>query len=40
MRVPNLHAAFKRHLIKVRNFLRKIVEGLRHDQISRNLKEQ
>ena len=46
MRVPNLHTAPKRHLIKIRTFLRKIdsylekykfarrFEGLRLDQIS------
>ena len=46
MRVPNLHAAPKRHLIKIRTFLKKIdshlekykfarrFEGLRLDQIS------
>ena len=44
MRVPNLHTAPKRHLIKIRNFLKKIdsylekfarrFEGLRPDQIS------
>ena len=46
MHVPNLHMAPKRHLIKIRTFLRKIdsylenykfarrFEGLRLDQIS------
>ena len=46
MRVPNLHRAPKRHLIKIRTFLRKIdsylenykfarrFKGLRLDQIS------
>ena len=46
MCVPNLHTAPKRHLIKIRNFLKKIdsylgkynfarrFEGLRLDQIS------
>ena len=46
MRVPNLHTAPKRHLIKIRTFLKKIdsylekykfarrFEGLRLDQIS------
>ena len=46
MRVPNLHTAPKRHLIKIRTFLTKIdsyleknkfarrFEGLRLDQIS------
>ena len=46
MRVPNLHTASKRHLIKIRTFLEKIdfffekyifarhFEGLRLDQIS------
>ena len=48
MLVPNLHTAPKRHLIKIRTFLKKIdsylekykfarrFEGLRLDQISRN----
>ena len=45
MRVPNLHTAPKRHLIKIRNFLKidfnlekykfaRRFEGLRLDQIS------
>ena len=44
MRVPNLHTAPKRHLIKIRTFLKKIdsylekynffFKGLRLDQIS------
>ena len=46
MRVPNLHTAPKRHLIKIKTFLKKIdsylekykftgsFEGLRLDQIS------
>ena len=46
MRVPNLHTAFKRHLIKIRTFLRRTdsylekykfarrLEGLRLDQLS------
>ena len=46
MRVPNLHTAPKRHLIKIRTFLKKIdfylekykyvrrFEGLKLDQIS------
>ena len=46
MRVPNLHTALKRHLIKIRTFLRKIdsylekyklarcFEGLRLDHFS------
>ena len=45
MRVPNLHTAFERHLIKIRIFLKKVeshlekykfarrFEGLRLDQI-------
>ena len=52
MRVPNLHTASKRHLIKIRTFLRKIdsylekyklgrrFEGLRLDHFSRNFEEQ
>ena len=46
MRVPNLHTALKRHLIKIRTFLRRTdsylekykfarrLEGLRLDQLS------
>ena len=46
MRIPNLHTAPKRHVIKIRTFLKKIdsylekytfarrFEGLRPDQIS------
>ena len=52
MHVPNLHTAPKRHLIKIRTFLKKIdsylekyefarrFEGLRHDQISLNFAQQ
>ena len=52
MRVSNLHTAPKRHLIKIRTFLRKIdsyfekykfarrFEGCRLDQISLNFEEQ
>ena len=52
MHVPKLHTAPKRHLIKIRTFLRKIdsylekykftrrFEGLKLDQISQNFEEQ
>ena len=52
MRVSNLHTAPKRHLIKIRTFLKKIdshlekykfarrFEGLRLDQISLNFAQQ
>ena len=52
MRVPNLHTAPRRHLIKIRTFIKKIdpylgkyrfarrFEGLRLDQISSNFAQQ
>ena len=52
MRVPNLHAAPKRHLIKIRILAKKIdsylenykfarrFQGLRYDQISLNFEQQ
>ena len=52
MRLPNLHTALKRHLIKITTFLKKIdsylekykfarrFEGLRLNQISLNFAQQ